>query len=399
MDVGSLRQPGETLWEWSSRHAAPEVQRGRALVDRWLQPLSNHLRSRFLTRLQSNDDYNFESALFELTIHALLSSCGYELVPEPESGHGSVPDFLITQCGEVVCYLEATLDRGQDAQRRADDRVYRLLEDAGAYVKCTGFCVSVESFTVGRGNPSPRRLGKFLQEWLSTTSHAAVVAGGVDGLPTRRYEDSKSGWVLELEIVPLKDAALQPERIWATLSTGEVSYVDPDGRLRRAIRGKSRQHRGVAHPVVVAIARNDPLGPKSDDDVVSALLGTPYWSFPRSGKGEGHMGRHADGIWSTQDSATSRQISGVLITSACSIHGIPDIDPCLWNNPWRDSRILERWPFRSVAWNSQTGDPVRHNGERPSKILAASERARNEASVLTLVNDEKGSEGTLGGEM
>lgn len=369
---GRRRELGEPLWLWlQNNREVPAIVRGLSLLTRWLSRFPMDAQIPLRTRLESREDTDHQSAVFEIYTHAVLSSCGYEVDVEPRTPGGSRPDFLVGSGGRPLCYVEATTSRGDETSRAGDSAVYWLLEQAVRRIEVPGFQVWVKGYTVGAGNAVPRQLAGFLNRWFRESDHAEATRikanHGLDALPEREFT-ADNGWSVRMRLWPMGDAAQTPDRLYVALGSGEVTYVDSDGQIKRAIDAKLSQHRSAELPLVVAYASNSFLSAPDGEDVANALLGTAYWAFPRRGGGEGRMGRHPDGAWSRGSASDPPTPAGLIVTGYCQVEALPDAHGLvLWENPFLPSPALPGWPFDRV---SKSGDRlVLQTGASPLEAL------------------------------
>lgn len=369
---GTRRELGEPRWHWLQRNrGVPAIARGLTLLTAWLRRFPPDTQPSLRARLESRKDTDHESAVFEIYMHAVLSSCGYEVVVEPQTPGGSRPDFLVGIGGLPLCYVEATTSRGDETWNAGASSVYWLLEQAVRRIQVPGFQVWVEGYTVGAGNAVPRQLAGFLNQWFRESDHAEATRikaeHGVDALPEREFT-ADDGWSVRMRLWPLLDAAQIPDRLYVALGPGEATHVDSDGQIKRAIDAKQSQHRSADLPLVIAYASNDFLSAPDGEDVANALLGTAYWAFPRQGGGEGRMGRHRDGAWSRGDVCDPPGPAGLIVTGYCQVEALPDAHGLvLWENPFLRSPALPAWPFDRV---SRSGDRlVLQPGASPVEAL------------------------------
>jgi hypothetical protein len=92
----SARRPVVSLWE---------------LLETWFRSYPDSAKQELRGRFHSRKDSDHLGAFFELYLHELLCSMGFDVQVHPDlsSGRKTHPDFLALKDGRPCFYLEATL--------------------------------------------------------------------------------------------------------------------------------------------------------------------------------------------------------------------------------------------------------------------------------------------------
>ena len=142
--------------------------------------------------------------------------------------------------------------------------------------------------------------------------------------------------------------------------------------LRRAIRKKAAQHRGIDAPLVVAV--ND-AGASGQDAEVTALFGPAKFniasgdSLPRSGPG----------VWlyGNPPNAMNTRIGGVLVfRGALGMYPPERVHACLYLNPYVDDLVPEELRVFGYA-DAPDGELRFHDARTVGDVLGISETARS----------------------
>ncbi len=106
--TSSKRQPRETLFELVQRSNYPQLARRRTCLEKWYARLPSEAKPGFERRLQSKDETNFRSALFEIHVFTILRRLNCAVKIEPQLHNTSKrPDFYAVENGDEFL-VEAT---------------------------------------------------------------------------------------------------------------------------------------------------------------------------------------------------------------------------------------------------------------------------------------------------
>lgn len=360
---------GESLFDWVDRSARLQVEQGRFALEKWYKDFPEKHRDTLRSRIHSGDDQNFESAMFELFLHQLFSRLGFEVDVEPVLAGGSRPDFLLQAEGKPLCYVEATTDRGLADRNRSTEDARRIMTEMQQHVTVPGFSLLVTKVDRGKQHPSPRRLGRQVNDWLKGLDHAAVVVSrdSHSALPEFELCDARSGWCIDMQAVPLKDPTAVPARLVGALSTGAFSLSPME--MRSVISRKMRQHATTALPVLVAISFLDFASRPDEDDLLEVQLGELQYVVPIQSNEDIRVRRKPNGLWTSTNGTTRRRGLGILSVMDCYVWSLPKVRATLWQNPSAMAEsFVRRWPLSRCYWNAN-GEFQRDEGSSPWEIV------------------------------
>lgn len=352
----------ETPFEYLSRSARPEAVRARELLTRWFHAYPEGARPGWRGRLLAKERHVFDDAVFELYMHALLRACGFDVEVNPCEESGLTPDFRAAHVeSQRVFHVEATVIHEDKADENLDRRMYQLNREASPLVTVPGFAVGVRHMRtrVGRDNLRPRHFARFLNEWFL---HAKLA----DDCPARVYRDSRSGWELELVLMPFRDPDRKPRQIvgmqsgiarWGSLGTD---------KLRAAISSKQSRCRRCRNPLVIAVAFNDFALLPSESEIADALLGERQLLAAVDASS---LMRRRNGAWARSTSPGGSSV-GLIFVSGCWWSGLHAVRPLLWDNPRvPPGQLFRPWPLDRAEIGSSQDEPVICRGTAAPGLL------------------------------
>src|SRR5690606_14650404 len=143
----------EPSFSYLNRSARPAFDAVREAIESWFARYPGDRGSEFRLRIRSNDDTTHSAAVFELFVHALLTSMGWTIDVHPDTpGSSRRPDFLATSEFDRI-YVEATTIQPTKAFRpnRLEDAVLDAIDELDS----PDFFIHVE--TRGELRTAPRR--------------------------------------------------------------------------------------------------------------------------------------------------------------------------------------------------------------------------------------------------
>lgn len=94
----SPKRNSESDFAFYNRSSRAAIAQVRALIEDCVSRYPEKEVYELSTRLRSDNDQSFQSAIFELILHDMLLRQGFTLIPHPKLPNGSSkrPDFLVT---------------------------------------------------------------------------------------------------------------------------------------------------------------------------------------------------------------------------------------------------------------------------------------------------------------
>ena len=288
----------ESVWQFLERSPEPVAAETRTRWDAWLSRMPADARAALVTRLKDRHDEQVRSALAELVTFILLD-CVYPAVEiEPETGTGSRTDFAINAPDrthfEVYRKTPPPALTG-DARRLAD--IAAELEK----IESPDFWLTVDAQS-GMQVPAMRQVRDKVTTWLASLDYDEQVARndqeqqarreraagktpGFDATPLEQarylaahqpagppvFEDSGNGWSVRISAHPRPAHARGPGQFTIGLRSAGQAHIETSEGMEEAVRGKLRQHSGLADPLVLVLDLSSPI--IGDREIAAMLYG------------------------------------------------------------------------------------------------------------------------------
>ena len=218
-------------------------------------------------------------------------------------------------------------------------------------------------------SPKLSKLTREVCQWLNTLDPKQVAACGPGEWPRTEIPVGAAygDWVLELRAAPHHVTGLIQK--WpGRRRSGTIGK-----ELRRAIRKKAAQHRGIDAPLVVAV--ND-AGASGRTFEVAALYGPQKIAFPTGDD----LPRSGPGIWlyGNPANATNTSISGVLLfRGAFALYAPEAVQACLYLNSYVEDVVPEELRVFGYA-DAPDGELRFHEGRSVGEGLGISQGLRTQ---------------------
>src|SRR5260370_9168859 len=99
----------ESQFQYHNSSARPTIIAVRSLLENWFEHFPSEAKPDLRQRFRAKINSIHRSAFFELYVHELLRSMGYQMVAHPSlEGVGTHPDFLALRDSPLKCFVEAT---------------------------------------------------------------------------------------------------------------------------------------------------------------------------------------------------------------------------------------------------------------------------------------------------
>ena len=318
-------------FDFLNTSAWPACHNMRDRLEQWFERYpdssKNDLRARFRKR-----DHNHGSAFFELFLHEVFSRLGLspEVHPESQRGHGR-PDFAITSGSDALYYVEANVvgRKGIMAEDSLENDVLDAI-DSLAVERPTS--IALRAQTSGRLAQSLRTgpIKAKVQKWVDQIDRDFINPGWIEAEP---LEVSHGEWGLTLTAYRRTD---RPSHRLLHVGPGRVGMSTDDTDLRKNILTKTKQHRDIDRPLIIAI--NRPGTWKDREDEVSALFGKEQLSWQVDEHGNAvtptTVSRASDSVWRNRTGSRYSRLHGVLFFRGAWPQTAHSVTSHLYVNPF-----------------------------------------------------------------
>jgi hypothetical protein len=322
---------GESNFSYLNRSARPTFVTIRATLDEWFRRVPAERQKALRPRFRSLNNYQHDSALFELVLYEMLLRLGCTVVWEPTMGDRSTrPDFLVQTPDGQRFYLEATVVTGKSAKEAAAEARMNDVYDALNSLDSPNFFIGVRIFGAPRTPVPARRIRSVLASRLAKLDpdevNARFNARGLDGLPRWRFEHD--GWIVDFFPIPKRaEARGRPGiRPLATYYRADVTF-DIVEHVTKAVESKASRYGQLDLPYLIAV---NVLESFRDDHICNALFGDLTFHVDTA---SGAMsGTHRpNGAWSGRKHT---RVSAVLIADNLHPYRAAQASVAIWHNPW-----------------------------------------------------------------
>lgn len=336
----SSKRRGERRFEYIDRSAQPIFEKIRQKINQWVADYPEAERTELISRFRSRSDSQFNSAEFELLLHASLTAAGFELVPHPElTSSSSRPDFLCRGVDGSEFYLEAVL-ASQNVEDRSEQPLIGTTLDALDRTSHRNFFVQIRTDGYPRTQPSGRLLRQSILRWLDSLDpddvEQKIAAAAANG--GRADSDDRFVWVHEgLTITATAWPISAPNRGNATtlvgVQFGQAGWVDSWSPIRDAVKSKGAKYGNMDKPFIVAVNFS---GHHLDQmDEVQALYGQELLNISIEDADEPPTySRATNGAWMGLSGPQYTRVSAAWIFGNLHTYNIARASSTLYLNPW-----------------------------------------------------------------
>jgi hypothetical protein len=328
------KRHGESIYSYYRESERPGVASIRALLEEWFLEIPDAERLDLQQRFRSPIERQHRSAVFELFLHHVFLRLGFQLEFHPHvPGVATRPDFLVSQNGQALFYLEA-IAVGNSVREEAEENRINQVYDALNNLDSPDFYLGLRVEGVPETPPPGARLRKELTRWLATLDHQAIQ----QAYEEQRYEDVQTyewmhdGWRIVFDPIPKGDEArtnpmVRPIGMTMPMRAGQLSL---DESLRDGVKAKDRYGRPPI-PLVVAIQVVEEFR-IAKIDVMNGLFGPEAIAI--DAEGNPRDGRVPNGAWISQGGPIHTSISAVMAWSTLEPWNFSAINPIVVHNPY-----------------------------------------------------------------
>jgi hypothetical protein len=351
----------EDTFTFLNRAAGVVWERIREKLDDWyasFPDVDGDVRERFRS---PRPDQHY-AAWWELYVHNLLRSMGFEVTIHPTvpgtTGH---PDFLAER-GEDSFYVEAaTVFSGIVAPGRRG-RLEAAVQDVINEIGASNFLITLRYDRVGTTMPKGSAIKGPIEAFLTTLNPDELLAATT---PTSPWQTMSTGdWEISFRAIPISlEYRGCPDNLLIGSPGAIAGFTDDVPKIRSAVKRKSKHYGTPDRPLVVAVLATN--GFVDDRVVENALFGSEAVRMHIQ-TGETTIVRTPDGLWIGKRGASAKRISAVLM----GINILPGTCATAWPRLWHHFEptytLNAELPFataRVVGEQLEFGDATRSAAE------------------------------------
>jgi len=348
--------------------AWPTVQATRSTLDDWFRRYPDNGKSDLRSRFRQKDNLDHYGAFFELFLHELAVSAGFNIDLHPNVAESNTkPDFLLTKSDIPAFYLEAQIVGMPDETYKQDaraDQVYKVLNG----LRSPDFFLSVETSGAPENSPTCKSLKRKLESWLETLNPDEIESDCRAGRDSASYSWKDGSWELTFRAIAKPPEIRGQSGIRnITVYCREFERRTVAEQIRRGIHHKATKYGELGKPYIIAVNCLDVLS--KDSDVFDAMFGDPGIVEQRNAGGEVKFipRRHRNG---ELNRTKLTRVSGVLYFRSLFPESLRPEGTALIHNPWAKYPLsMEAWPIRQYRIDGVSGDVLEMDGHDPSEII------------------------------
>lgn len=327
----------ESNYQFLERSARKEAENIRAFLNKWISRVSSEEANELISRITSGNEINFNSAIFEIVLFALISNLGgkLEIHPDPENGSGKRPDSLVKLPNGEECYLEAVIATDDSAAEVSSERMKNVVFQEIEKLNTQNFFIGIEEKGNPKTQPSAKILRPQLTRWLNSLDPDIVAKeveeNGYKEIPTMLWEHD--GWQIKFKAIPIKPERRGKGQRIIGHRADEPKWISDWQSLRKAILTKAGRYGDFTKPFIIAVNTASPFLDRIDE--MQALFGEEEFFVDAANPGnEPQMNRAANGAWFGSKGPQYRRVSGVWVFNNINLWNIMAQQNTLYLNPW-----------------------------------------------------------------
>ena len=362
---------GEPIYTYYRDSERAGIVTIRALLEDWFLEIPAAEQLDLQQRFRSPIERQHRSAVFELFLHHMLLRLGFQLEFHPRiPGVATRPDFLVSQNGQALFYLEA-IAVGNSVREEAGENRMNQVYDALNNLDSPDFYLGLRVEGAPETPPPGARLRGELTRWLATLDRQAIRRAYEE----ERYEDVQTYewmhdcWRIVFDPIPKGDEArtnptVRPIGMTMPMRAAQLTL---DESLRDGVKAKDRYGRPNV-PLVVAIQVVEEFR-IAKIDVMNGLFGPEAIAIDP--EGNPRAGRIPNGAWISPSGPIHTSVSAVMAWSTLEPWNFSAIDPIVVHNPYARVPVeRDTLPFAQHVVDRERAVLVEQPGASMEDILA-----------------------------
>lgn len=340
----------------------------REILEEWFSRYPVDHQKEFLTRFQSKRNATYRAAFFELYIHQMLLTLGYDVEVHPTISvkQTKTPDFLARSESGDEMYVEATVITDIAPENVARETMMNKLYSKLDELQSSDVFVWIQIQGKAISSPPIGKIKKFLAERIEGIDidvlRSSFATSGIDDLPHWPFVHGD----LALTFIPIPKSGggrdTSKDRLLGVWFN-EPKFVDHRASIFNSIKAKATRYGELSKPYLLVV---NTMGMMADEeDLTSAMFGRTMAAYHDRGS-DSVVSRLPDGVWYGPHGYRNRRLSGVLALSEFGPWDIPRKTPTLLMHPSPnfplEGRIAE---FPSIILGNDAVSLLRSPGSDP----------------------------------
>lgn len=334
-DVGP-KLSRESEYAFMDRSARPEIGRVRELLEQLAHEYPLNEQADLVSRFRSGDDAAYNSAEFELILHAILHRKGYQLEPHPilQNGSKSRPDFLVTSPDGSKFNLEA-INPSEINEDLSSDKLTSQTLDVLSTNSHHNFLVGIKTKGHPKTQPSRKKFLQNVLRWLDGLDpdvvNSDIEERGIDARPSMTWTHETLD--IQVDAIPIRPEQRGQSQRLLGIQSGGAGWVSPKTPVRDAIRFKGSKYGRLDLPLVIAV-NLDGYGLRRTDEV-QALFGDEVMVIALDAPNdEARLDRKRNGAWVGSKGPEFTRVSAAWLFDRLSPYSLAERTGTLYFNPF-----------------------------------------------------------------
>jgi hypothetical protein len=304
------------------REGDNQAKLARRRISAWFSDWDDPADSDMASRLNSELDEQFISAVWELYVNSLLKNLGFSVTRLKQAEHGSRPDFLAEHNNQKF-YFEASAIH---PPKTVQEKIWNSLQDRLSAIRRNDVVFGIWPEIMSQSTPKFSSLQHKVKNFLD----AIVVSEKIENFsgPEERIEVGE--WVFRIQAFRHPNSGSEIKAMIISGSGGAVMISDLED-LRAKLKGKGSKYKNLEYPLVLAVLENSFVASSDHWHRMGALYGREALLLSTDGSGKAESIRQRDGLWDLENGDS--KVSAIILKDRLNLLWPQMGQPATWFNP------------------------------------------------------------------
>jgi hypothetical protein len=318
----------ESQYSYLSRSNRPEMQKERDLLQSWFDNYPEGEKKEILSRIQSHNDWQFDSVFYEMFLHAVLTrlGCMVEVHPSTKSDDDRTPDFLVTTSNGQQFYLEARVGNDRSEKEASRERLTAALLDLVRGFPSPNFFINVNIINFP-SEPVPQNpVRQFIEALIADVDPDELEKQILNSDKGKNLDwpiFENRGAKIEFSLIPKHGS----KGITGGSSLGMTMFplrtVDSSARILNVLKKKAGKYKKLNLPYVIAL--NASMWGLTSEELNETLFGQGSLFLGNSSYEAIQQGFHK---------RRHTRVSSIWFSKRLSLDSLCSAQVCQYDNPW-----------------------------------------------------------------